>query len=171
MTKTINTKALGLSALEQALKTLPDKMARNVLRGACRAGGRVFEREAEARVPVDQGALRKSIRTSVRLVRGQPVATVKAGGGSAWHAGLVEFGHIQTRVAYRGSDGEWYTSAELLPEPKHVPAQPYMRPSFEAMGAAAIEAFAAYVRQRLTKAGIDVPNPQGRLDGLEQEEG
>lgn len=168
--RTINTKVLGLAELEKTLKQLPAKLERNVLRGAVRAGGRVFEREAKSLVPVDQGVLRKSIRTSVRLVRGRPMATIKAGGGSAWHARLVEYGHTQTHVVYKGSDGEWYTSVQLLPEPKSVPPQPYMRPAFESMSPAAIQGFATYVRARLAKEGVNAPDPQGRLDGPEREQ-
>ena len=56
------------------------------------------------------------------------------------HGHLVEFGHIQTRKVYIGSDGKWYTSPEKLPEPKHVAARPFVRPAFDAKAQAALEA-------------------------------
>lgn len=46
---------------------------------------------------------------------------------------MVEFGHIQTRKAYIGSDGLWYTSKALLDNgPKVVGPTPFLRPSFDA---------------------------------------
>jgi len=68
----------------------------------------------------------------------------------AKHGYLVEFGHIQRYVSYVGSDGNWYTAIRpsmrdkprpkrrapqaekdayyvLLPQPRQVPANPFMR--------------------------------------------
>jgi hypothetical protein len=56
------------------------------------------------------------------------------------HGHLVEFGHIQTRKAYVGSDGKWYTSPVLLPTPKQVAARPFVRPAFDAKAQLALEA-------------------------------
>jgi hypothetical protein len=81
------------------------------------------------------------------------------------HGGLVEFGHIQRYVSYVGSDGNWYTAIRpsmrgkpkptrnasqavkdayyvLLPAPKQVAAQSFVRKAtskFDAAAAAAQE--------------------------------
>ena len=56
------------------------------------------------------------------------------------HGHLVEYGHLQTRKVYIGSDGNWYTSPAKLPEPRHVAARPFVRPAFDAKANAALEA-------------------------------
>jgi hypothetical protein len=56
------------------------------------------------------------------------------------HGHLVEYGHIQTRKVYVGSDGNWYTSTTQLDAPKLVGARPFLRPAFDAKGAAAAQA-------------------------------
>lgn len=56
------------------------------------------------------------------------------------HGHLVEYGHIQTRKVYVGSDGNWYTSKEPLDQPKLVGARPFLRPAFDAKGRAAVQA-------------------------------
>jgi hypothetical protein len=48
------------------------------------------------------------------------------------HGHLVEYGYMQTRKVYVGSDGNWYTSKERLPTPRHVGAKPFLRPAFDA---------------------------------------
>lgn len=60
------------------------------------------------------------------------------------HGHLVEYGHIQTHKVYIGSDGNWYTSKELLPEPKQVGARPFVRPAFGKAGQALAAAERAY---------------------------
>lgn len=163
MASTINTKVLGLRELERALQQLPAKLQKNVLRGAMRAGGRVFVVEARQLVPTDHGDLRRSIRTSVRIVNGRVTATVKAGGKGAWYGHLVEFGHWKTHTSFQTKDGRWL-SGPKLEVPTWIGPQPFMRPSFDSKAPAAIEAIADYLRKRLTKEGVDVASPAGRLD-------
>lgn len=56
------------------------------------------------------------------------------------HGHLVEYGHIQTRKVYVGSDGNWYTSKTPLPAPKHVAARPFLRPAFDSRAQDALHA-------------------------------
>jgi len=63
------------------------------------------------------------------------------------HGHLVEFGHIQTRKVYIGSDGNWYTSKALLPNPKQVGARPFIRPAFGKAQAALEAANARFVAE------------------------
>lgn len=88
----------GLAELDAQLKALPTKIEVNVLRGAIRAGQRILQQRAQALVPVQSGALRKSIkvRTNAKAARrGVVRADLVAGGKTAWYAHLVEFGSGQ----------------------------------------------------------------------------
>lgn len=106
----------GLSDLQKLLNTLPAKIEQNALRGALRAAANVVKKEAQALVPKQSGALRDSIRVSVRARYGKVTASIKAGGGptkkqvrttpsgrtsvkysNAYYAHMVEYG---TRAHY-----------------------------------------------------------------------
>lgn len=163
----------GLSALEKALNELPEKIERNIIRSALRAGLKSIKAEAEARVPVRSGELRKSIKIKAKLIKGRPVAAVTAGNKQAWYAHLVEFG---TGGFYEGTGksvgGPYVIKAKtkrglFIPGGAHPvmsvthpgsKAQPFMRPAFDAGNRAAIDGFAQKVRQRLTKEGINIPD-------------
>lgn len=166
----------GFAALEKALNELPEKIERNIIRSALRAGLRGIKDEAQARVPVRTGELRNSIKIKAKLIKGRPVAAVTAGDKKAWYAHLVEFG---TGSFYEGTGksvgGPYVIKARTkkglaLPgatkpimSVKHPGsrAQPFMRPAFDAGNRQALEAFAAKVRQRLTKEGINIPDGEG----------
>lgn len=104
----------GLADLHKMMQELPAKIEANVLRGGMRAGAKVIEEEAKRLAPVESGALRDSIRVSVRSRNGKVEATIKAGDSktkklvenrpdgsvkvtyrNAWYARLVEFGTAQ----------------------------------------------------------------------------
>ena len=166
----------GLAALEKALNELPQKIERNIVRSALRAGLKGIRAEAQARVPVKSGELRNSIRVTAKLVKGQPVAAVVAGNKKAWYGHFVEFG---TGGNYEGTGksvgGPYVIKAKnkksLFLQGGGHPiksvthpgsrAQPFMRPAFDAGYRAAIDAFAGKVRQRLTKEGINIPDEGG----------
>lgn len=149
----------GGAELEAALRALPVKLEKNILRGALRAGGKVFEAEAKRRVPVRTGKLRESLRTSVRLVRGKVLATVKAGGGknSVFYAHLVEKGTAPHVILASGGS----TAVKVLAagarifgakvdHPGSAP-RPFMRPAFDTQAESALEAVRAYIAARLDK--------------------
>ena len=140
------------------MRQFPDKLSRNVLRGALRAGAKEIEREAKVQAPARTGALRESIRVSTRLRQGQPSATVSAGNRRAWYAHLVEFGTAEHLIKpkHRAS----LLVANVLRETVQHPgaqARPFMLPASDAATPRAILAFTGYIRKRLTKAGIDAP--------------
>jgi HK97 gp10 family phage protein len=85
----------GLAELDALLKTLPVKIETNILRGAVRAGLSVLRKTAKAKVPVQSGALRSSIRlrTNTKAAkRGYARVDLAAGDKMAWYAHLLEFG-------------------------------------------------------------------------------
>lgn len=167
----------GLAALEKALNELPEKIERNIVRSALRAGLKGIRAEAQARVPVRSGELRNSIRVTARNIKGKPVAAVVAGNKKAWYGHFIEFG---TGSFYQGVGGNSVGGPYVIKAKnkkslflqggghpiKSVThpgsrAQPFMRPAFDAGYRAAIDAFALKVRQRLTKEGINIPDEGG----------
>jgi HK97 gp10 family phage protein len=151
----------GLAQLQQALDELPAKIERNVLRGALRAAAGVIREEAQSRVPVKSGALRDSIRVSVRVQRGRILATVRAGDKRAYYAGMVEFGTarhvIKPKNAKKLFIGGLFRSSVEHPGAKQ---KPFMRPAFDTKAQEAVLRAAEYIRKRLTKQGIEIPEAE-----------
>lgn len=151
----------GLAALQQALETLPTKVEGNMLRGALRAGAKVIATEAQRTSAFADrtGELRKSIRVSARLRGGKATASIKAGGKKAWYAHIVERGAKPHLIKPKQRKSLFL--AGVLREVVHHPgatARPYMRPAMDGQAQAAVEAAASYLRGRLTKQGIDIPD-------------
>lgn len=85
----------GLADLHKMLQDLPGKIEGNIMRGALRAGQKVFQQAAQQAVPVEHGDLRKSIK--IKFIRksqkyGWVRMHLKAGDKTAWYAHLIEFG-------------------------------------------------------------------------------
>lgn len=152
----------GLKELDQALRELPVKLQRNVLRSALRASAKVVADEAKRMVPVRTGALRDSIRVTSRLVRGVPTAKVVAGSkgkNGVWYAHLIEFG-TKSHIIETSTKKSLSIGGNAVEKVMHPGAQkkPFMRPAFDLRSQDAIERFKEVVRARLTKAGIDIPD-------------
>ena len=163
----------GLSQLNDILNSLPEKIERNIVRAALRAGLKEMKQEAEARVPVKSGALRESLKVKTKINQGRPIAALTAGNKKAWYAHLVEFG---TGSNYTGSGksvggpykikgkngGALFFAGSAHPVKSVIhpgaKAQPFMRPAFDAGNRAGLEAFVATIRRRLTKQGIELPD-------------
>lgn len=163
-------KVTGLAELDQALTQLPEKLQRNVLRAALRAGAKAIAEEAERNVPVDSGDLRDSIRVTSRIRAGMPTASVKAGGRAkvagkqldVFYAHMIEYGTAKHFI-----DGPLYYAGEWHPYAFHpgIVKKPFMRPAMDSQAGEAVSRTADYVRRRLsTKFGIDVPDPEPETD-------
>lgn len=154
----------GLADLQRALDTLAPKLAANVMRGALRAGLKPIMTAASGGVPVDEGALRDSIRISAKVKQLQAVGAVKAGGRRkgkrpAYHAHLVEYGTGPHRIEARPPNKALAIGVFAVEHPGSR-AQPFMRPALDGQHGAAVTAMADYIRKRLKdKHGIDVPVP------------
>lgn len=172
----------GLAALQQALDTLPARLEANVMRGALRAGVRVYADLARTMAPEAEpseknrrlyggrrGLLRDSIRVRVSLKNGRVTARVVAGGrvgsADAYYANWVEKGtkpHTIRIVSARALDiGGNSSGGWVVTQVQHPGAQPhpYMEPAFDQGTDQAVRAVAAYVRKRLaSKHGINVPD-------------
>jgi len=144
------------------LKSLPAKIERNIMRAALRAGAAEFRTAAKANVPVESGALRRSIKVSTGTKNGRVTARLKVGGKLAPHAHLVEYGtKPHTITAPQG--GGLTVGGNVVSSVDHPGARPhpFMRPAFDTKPPAAIAAVGSKIRERLTAAGINVPAPEG----------
>lgn len=154
----------GMAELEKALGELPVKLERNVMRGALRAGAKVIADEARRKAPRDDGDLQKSIRVSSRVVRGQPTVTVKAGGAKkgeydVFYAHMVERGTTAHFIKPKKAKSLFFAGlAHKVAKHPGAKKHPFMRPALDTKAGAALEAVKAYIRKRLTKEGISIPD-------------
>lgn len=152
----LDVKIKGFAELQKALDELPGKLERNIMRGALRAGAKVFEAGAKRRVPVRSGKTKKAIRVSVKVVKGRIVATIRAGGQiPVWLEMGTNAHFIKAKKAESLSFGG--TAREGVEHPgsqKH----PFMRPTLDADAPAALLATGNYIKKRLTVQGINTPD-------------
>jgi HK97 gp10 family phage protein len=161
----LDVKFAGLQQLDEALKGLSDKLQRNVLRAALRAGAKEIADEAKRLVPVKSGRLRDTIRVTSRIVRGVPTAKVVVGGKSkgtkkgAFYAPMIEFGTQPHTIRSRSGSPLRFNGVKVL-QVRHPGAKkkPFMRPASDSRSGAAVQRFSDYVRARLTKEGISIPD-------------
>lgn len=135
----------GLSALEKTLAALPDKLARNILKGAIRAGAVVIQKDARTKAPrstephqlgkgsksekIQPGHLKKNIkvRLAPRKKREVPIEYWVYVSSKAWYWKFVEFGTSK------------------------MSSKPFMRSAFDAKKAEATERIREYLSTRIDK--------------------
>lgn len=154
--KTGTIQITGLADLEKRLLDFPDKLARNVLRGAIRAGAVVIQKEARELVPVSEkphylyskrtaimkrmghhykasliqpGSLKKGIKVKIapRKSRTQPVEYWVYVSKALWYWKFIEFGTSK------------------------MSAKPFMRPAFDKMKGEALERIREYLAKRIDR--------------------
>ena len=142
----------GLADLDRYLKEFPAKLEAKILRGAMRAGSKVFLDLAKQKVPSKTGALRKSLRISTRLKQGRTSATVVAGDKVAFYAHMVEFGTARHWIKPSKRKSLFFAGImrETIDHPGARP-QPFMRPAFDEGTQGAIEASRDYTARRIEK--------------------
>lgn len=175
----------GGRELDDLLRTLPEKMQKNVNRAGLRAGAVVLLDQVKQNIPVKSGNLRKTARISSRAKNGAVSVSVKAGGKvkgiDAWYARLVEFGTrphlVQVSEKDRGINGRTGRAVSVTtvnrrrslmigttlvgPSVQHPGsrARPFMRPAIDAKLPEALKAITAKIRERLNKQGLNTPAP------------
>ena len=151
----------GGRELDAFLQQVPAKVEKNIMRSALRAGANEFKKDMQANVPVDEGDLKKSIRTSTRTKKGTVYAFVKVGGRRAPHAHLVEFGTAAHKIRSKKGSA-LVVNGNAVSEVDHpgARAQPFARPAFDTAAAPELIAVGAKIRERLTKENINVPAPE-----------
>jgi HK97 gp10 family phage protein len=165
MDDTINIR--GGKELGQFLQSLPLKIEKNIMRAALRSGARVIANEAKKNVAVQDGDLKRSIRTGSNAKKGRVEAYAKAGDKKAWYYRFVEFGtaaHIIKgrnggMLRFMAKDGKSIQTPQVS-HPGAI-AKPYMRPALDTKGNDAVIAVTNKIRERLTQEGINTVAPEG----------
>jgi HK97 gp10 family phage protein len=147
----------GLAELERELQAIPEKMRNRVLASAFRAGASVYRAKARSLVPSRSGKLRRSIRISVRVRRGEVDARVTAGKNQKkddpFYAHMVEFGTTRHQIAPKDKKGLQVGDGVVQGTVDHPGARerPFMRPAFDTSSDAALAAVAKSLRERIPK--------------------
>lgn len=148
----------GLSELQAFLKAVPEKMARNVMRGALRAGAVIVQNEAKGRIHNESNQLSKGLKVSTRIAGNLVTASVKATGKHAFIGHMLEFTGAAKHVitAKNGKALEFGGHFVYRIEHPGFHAKPFMRPALDTRAAEATLAVGNYIKNRLeTKAGLD----------------
>lgn len=141
-----STEVKGLRELNEALKELPDRVAKNVLRGATAAGAAVIRKETKAKAPVYHGDVAKGH---------PPPGTLKR---AVYQKQISERSTLVQQVFYvgvrtgrsamkKGLDAFYWFFVEL--GTARMAARPFLRPAFEAKKQEAVEAIKAYLAKRI----------------------
>lgn len=151
---------LDVSGWNAALDKLVGPARESLARSMAVAGGKVLRDEAKARAPrsavgvASNAGPRIPLAEAIYLAFNDGKSTVQHveysvswNASKAPHGHLLEFGHWQTRAAYQGSDGNWYSGAPMA-QPKWVAARPFLRPAYEAAQGRVKQAMIERGRQR-----------------------
>lgn len=147
----------GLRELNAFLQSVPVKVERNILRGALRAGMKTVQPVAKQNIHSRSGELAKGLKIGTKARGGIVIANLKATGRHRSVAHLVEFGTKAHAIKARGG-GFLSFLGMFIKEVAHPGAQPkpFMRPALDQQSGAAVNAAAAYMKERLqSKEGIN----------------
>jgi HK97 gp10 family phage protein len=159
----------GLKELHTMLQQLPVRIEKNIMRGAIRAGANVYRDAARQAAPVDDGTLKRSIKTgSTNVKKGRVVVNV---GTDLYYARMLEFGTASYYTGTGRSVGKPYKipkaskSGKITKRLKKaikfngvivnnvthpgIKPQPFMRRAFDGASDQAVATFAQYVSTRL----------------------
>ena len=161
----------GLKELHKMLQELPLRIERNIMRGAIRAGANIYRDAARQAAPVDDGLLKRSIKTgSTNIKKGRVVVNV---GTDLYYARMIEFGTASYYTGTGKSVGKPYKIPKTSKSGKvtkrlkkalkfgnvivnsvthpGIKPQPFMRRAFDGASDQAVATFAQYVATRLDK--------------------
>lgn len=131
----------GEKKLRRKLERLPAKVQTVIERKGLRAASSPMVKEMKRRVPVDEKVLKRSIGRRFRTRRGVPMVIIGP--------------RRNRRTVITTEDGatvvRWPTKYAHLIEfgTRHSPAQPFMRPAFEATKSQAIKLLADKIREEI----------------------
>lgn len=141
----------GFKELAENLKKLGPRLAKNGLRAATSAGAVLIRNDARNRAPVDTGEMKKDIQVKrEREVRGGDLVTASYS--------VYTRGGKRSRLAGKARDidkDSFYWKFVEFGTAK-MPAQPFMRPAFEANKEAAVAAIGEKLDERIQKHAADL---------------
>ena len=144
----------GLSELNQALSELPQRLARNVLRGSVAAGAAVIRREARERAPRYAGQVAAghpppgTLKRSIYSAQARRLSSLLQ---QVYHVGVVSGKRVKKsgRKSGRAPNAYYWRFVEF--GTVKMAARPFLRPAFEAKKMAAVEALRAYMAERIPR--------------------
>jgi HK97 gp10 family phage protein len=150
----------GLRELSDALRQLPDRIARNALRQSVAAGAAVIRKDAQSRAPVASsplpsggpppGTLKRSVVTRyARELSNQVSQTYTVG---------VRHGKKYRKQGKKGTlsqDAYYWRWVEF--GTVKMRAQPFLRPAFEANKQLAVQVIAQYLAKRIPEEAATLP--------------
>lgn len=141
----------GFKELNDAMKALPDNIARNVLRGATNAGASVIRKEAQQQAPVYTGQVSQghpppgTLKKSIRQVQRRDLSSLVK---QVFNVG-VRSGKSVKDKAGRSLDAFYWRFVEFGTSTQ--PPRPFLRPAFEGKKLAAVEAIRTYLAERIPR--------------------
>lgn len=160
---------VDMSGWNELFDRLAGPLRVSLARSMAVAGGQVVRDEAKLRASRDNtGKLARAIYLAFRDSRSDDNLvqySVTWNKAKAPHGHLPEFGYWQPFVVVKIGD-TWVTTDRRLTEPKWIPAQPFLRPAFEASKGRVLQAMITRGRQRLPEllGGGAVAAPQQRAN-------
>ena len=147
----------GLAELQKMLGTIAPRIQKNIMRGALRAGMQVIRKEAQSNIHSVSGLLASGLKVSTRVTGGRVISKLKATGKHAPIAHLVEYGTAAHSIDAKIKRGLSFGGGVVRKSVNHPGARPapFMRPALDSQHRAAVVAVGSYVKQRLTKQGLD----------------
>lgn len=150
----------GLRELSDALRQLPDRIARNALRQSVAAGAAVIRKDAQSRAPVASpplpsgapppGTLKRSVVTRyARELSNQVSQTYTVG---------VRHGKKYRKQGKKGTlsqDAYYWRWVEF--GTVKMRARPFLRPAFEANKQLAVQVIAQYLAKRIPEEAATLP--------------
>lgn len=151
----------GIDRIDAALREVPLKLARNIMRGALRAAGKVIADQVKETVPVRRGALRDSVKVSSRIKDGMPKAAVKFGNRKAFYARFIERGTKAHEIRPAGAKSLYFAGIydEIVRHPG-AEARRTVQRAVDTRREDATAALIAYAQKRLANEGIDLPDTE-----------
>lgn len=151
----------GMKELDYALKQLPIRAQKKVLKQSVSAGAAVIRKEARknARKFKRTGNLAKKIKTAYNKAKSRPWFPIyEVGCGEAFYGKFIERGFIA--VGPKGEKGgtwkAWRAARKVSKGSRHVAAKPWLRPALSSKEREAIE------KMRI-KVGIGIEREAAKL--------
>lgn len=164
----VTTNVQGLAELERALDALPEKVAKKTLIDAVRYATELFRARAAVFAPYDpaaklghpkwrsmhlrDGILKKIMVTNLGAAGARVRGEVALDKDHVFFGRLVEFGHISAGPVRRSIHG----GKEVGQGETQIPAQPFMRPAFEAIKDVALASFEVRLREGIEAAAREL---------------
>lgn len=152
----------GLDELSKFFDTLPAKIEKNIMRGALRAGMAPMQKESQALLAshgeIKTGALSKGLKLYTAAKGGKVTCSLRVTGKHAYVAHWLEFTGARPH-SITGKNRKWLSFGGLFFQSVEHPgfaAEPFLRPALDSKAESAVIAVGNYVKNRLTKQGIDV---------------